>query len=123
MCGGKNSIKALEIVDKQPANRNLRLLASEELIKETVGYESEAKEDEDKLSGDTNSVENAANEDAKSKKRKAFKKFESPKSVLKSPEVNFLYFLLWPRLVLVGSFHVHSFILVLRHCILFVNFP
>lgn len=83
MCGGKNSIKALEIVEKQPANRNLRLLASEEFIKETVGYESESKEDEDELSADTNSVENAANEDAKSKKRKASKKFESPKYVLK----------------------------------------
>ncbi|OWM76131.1 hypothetical protein CDL15_Pgr009777 [Punica granatum] len=76
---GKNSVKALQVVEKQPVNTNLQLLANEEFIKETGGYKSESEEDKDEPSADRNNVENAANEDAGSKKRKASKKLKSPK--------------------------------------------
>lgn len=81
LCGGKNSVKASKIVDKQPVSTKLQLLAKDEFIKETGGHESEPKEDEDKDEppANANYVENAANENADSKKRKASEKLKSPK--------------------------------------------
>lgn len=74
-------MKALEIADKQPVETTFRLL---DFIKETGGYESESKEDEDEPSSDNNNVKNVANEEADSKKRKASRKLKSLKYVLNS---------------------------------------
>lgn len=83
LCGGKNSMEALEIADKQPANKHLQLVAKEEFIKETGGYESESEEEEDEDEDKPSSGNNTA-ENADSKKRKASRKLKSPKYVLKS---------------------------------------
>lgn len=66
------------IVEKQPVITFVPLLANEEFEKEIGGYQSEPEEEEDTLL-----EENPSGGNAVSKKRKASKKLQSPKYVLR----------------------------------------
>lgn len=76
---GINLTEEDEIEEKQPVLTNVPLLANEEFEKETGGYQSEPEEDEDNQSEDELHVEISP----VSKKRKASKKLQSSKYVLK----------------------------------------
>ncbi|XWS22673.1 hypothetical protein CRYUN_Cryun29cG0056200 [Craigia yunnanensis] len=76
---GLNSLEELEIVEQSPVNTGVKLLANEELNKETGGYESEPEEDEQELKQLENQVlvESTPIENIVSKKRKARDKLPS----------------------------------------------
>lgn len=76
---GVNLTEEGEIEEKQPVLTHVPLLANEVFEKVTGGYQSEPEEDEDNQSEDELHVENSP----VSKKRKASKKLQSSKYVLK----------------------------------------
>ena len=94
---GANLIEEEKIVEKQPVAPCVPLLANEEFEKETGGYQSEPKEDEDnqetsgyqhepeedeeKQSEDPLLVGNSSGGNGVSKKRKASKELQSSKYV------------------------------------------
>ena len=80
---GTDAIEVEEIVERQPMNTRMKLLANEEFEKETGGYDSDSEEDGPDQLEDLFPVENPSDNGSnrRSKKRKLSDKPQSSKYV------------------------------------------
>lgn len=86
---GRKAIEVEEVVEKQPVQAGVKLLADEEFEKETGGYQSDAEEGEPDKLEDNLPVDDSPEKKTVSKKRKASKKLKRSKYV-KQPVIIYL---------------------------------